>query len=205
VLEFLPAGLGRALHNIRAGLENITFNCLPSGAGTGAIKIESAAFRDHCPIPVRYTADGDGHFPPLCWTGVPAQAASVVLLVEDADSPTPHPLIHLSLIDLPPCDGSVDPDTVPLEKLGPTSFFVSRWIPPDPPPGHGAHRYAFQVFALHERSESPVDDRDKLLEVLRQSAMANGLLIGTYERSDLESIGTSAADKGSSLNAWSLA
>ncbi|MEO7338654.1 MAG: YbhB/YbcL family Raf kinase inhibitor-like protein, partial [Caldimonas sp.] len=58
--------------------------------------------------------------------------------------------------------------------------------PPDPPPGHGVHHYAFQVFAL-DASAPPFSDtpgRDEVLEALRDHAIASGCLIGTYERPD---------------------
>src|SRR5215468_10402113 len=48
----------------------------------------------------KYTADGAGVSPPLQWKGVPDAAGSVVLLVEDADSPTRHPLVHAIAYDL---------------------------------------------------------------------------------------------------------
>jgi hypothetical protein len=47
------------------------------------------------------------------------------------------------------------------------------------------HRYAFQVFAL---SAGPAFDgtpgRDAVIEVIRERAVASGLLIGIYERPD---------------------
>ena len=56
-------------------------------------------------------------------------------------------------------------------------------LAPSPPPGHGPHRYAFQVFALGVR---PVfaypPGRSKLLSVIRPHLLAQGRLIGTYER-----------------------
>ena len=33
----------------------------------------------------------------------------------------------------------------------------ATYLPPDPPPGHGPHRYAFQVFALDTVPRSPDD------------------------------------------------
>lgn len=185
MLEHLPSAVGRALHEVRAGLEDIAFNRFDLGAGTDAIKVASLSFADHAPMPPRFTADGEGHFPELSWTGVPAGAAVLVLLVEDADAPSPRPFMHLSLLNLPAQDGQLAEGDLAQAQFGPTSFFAHRWVPPDPPPGHGAHRYAFQVFAL--RSEVPGDTgKSDLLEQIGASAIASGLLIGTYERSDME-------------------
>jgi phosphatidylethanolamine-binding protein (PEBP) family uncharacterized protein len=101
MLEKLPDALGHALYDQRAGLDKTAFERVPLRAGKGAITVSSLAFRDHAPIPVRYTADGEGCSPPLQWSGVPAGAQSLVLIVEDADAPTPAPLVHAIAVDLP--------------------------------------------------------------------------------------------------------
>jgi len=116
--------------------------------------------------------------------------------VEDADSPTPHPLVHAIAVGLPGGDGSLPAGALdggddalagaPEEaRLGRNSYLQRGWLPPDPPPGHGPHRYAFQVFALG--GDEPLPDspgRDAVLDLLESRAIASGLLIGTYERHD---------------------
>ena len=192
MLEKLPDFVGHALRDQRAGLDQIVFNRLPLRAGQGAIAVTSLAFVDHGPLPALYTADGDGVSPPLQWSGVPEAATSVVLIVEDADSPTPHPLVHAIAVGLAPQEGSLregaladDVDTPAEARLGRNSYLQHGWLPPDPPPGHGRHRYAFQVFALG--GDEPLPDapgRDALVDVLEARAIASGLVIGTYERHD---------------------
>ncbi len=202
MLEKLPDALGHALRNQRAGLDEIAFNLVDLRTGTAAITVSSLAFADHAPIPALYTADGEGRSPPLQWTGVPAGTASVVLLVEDADAPTPRPLVHAIVVDL-----TADPEgalaesalpspaqedgNLPAGRVGRNSYLQAAWLPPDPPPGHGVHRYAFQVFAL--APVDPEDDtalldetpgRDALLDAIHARAIASGLLIGTYTRPD---------------------
>lgn len=192
MLEKLPDVIGHALHDVRAGLDNLVFNTLGLRTGLAAIEVTSLAFADHAPIPSRYTADGVGHSPPLNWRNVPPDVASLVLLVEDADSPTPAPLVHAIVVDLPPGDGgigegalaSAEHDGVGLHT-GRNSYLQAAWLPPDPPPGHGVHRYAFQVFALKAGdafTESP--GRDEVVDALRARAIASGILIGTCERPD---------------------
>jgi len=196
MLENLPDFVGHALREQRAGLDQIAFNRTPLRTGQGAIAVASLAFVDHAPLPGLYTADGEGRSPPLQWTGVPEAATSLVLLVEDADSPTPHPLVHAIAVGLPRGDGSLPtgaldggedaPPGAPEEaRLGRNSYLQRGWLPPDPPPGHGPHRYAFQVFALG--GDEPLPDspgRDAVLDLLESRAIASGLLIGTYERHD---------------------
>lgn len=76
----------------------------------GGVEIDfgSAAFNDYAPIPRRYTADGEGISPPLHWNDAPAEAASLLLIVEDPDTPTPQPLVHAIVINLPRGDGSLE-------------------------------------------------------------------------------------------------
>ncbi len=192
MLENLPDFVGHALREQRAGLEQIVFNRLPLRDGHGTIAVTSGVFVDHGPLPVACTADGDGVSPPLHWSGVPSTATSVVLIVEDADSPTPHPLVHAIAVDLPVADGSLRGGALASEEVAPgaatlgrNSYLQHGWLPPDPPPGHGPHRYAFQVFALSGDQailESP--GRDALVELLEARAIASGMIIGTYERHD---------------------
>src|SRR4029079_2366634 len=94
VLEKLPDAVGHALRGQRAGLDKTAFQAVDLRAGMAALTVSSLAFADHAPIPARYTADGPGLSPPLQWRGVPAGAASLALIVEDADAPTPQPLVH---------------------------------------------------------------------------------------------------------------
>jgi Raf kinase inhibitor-like YbhB/YbcL family protein len=192
MLENLPDFVGHALRDQRAGLDQIAFRRLPLRGGQGAIAVASLAFVDHGPLPATYTADGEGRSPPIHWSGVPAAATSVAVVVEDADSPTPHPLVHAIAVGLPRGDGSLREGALDDEagapdaaRLGRNSYLQHGWLPPDPPPGHGPHRYAFQVFAL--AGDEPLPDspgRDAVLALLEARAIASGLLIGTYERHD---------------------
>lgn len=201
MLEKLPDAVGHALQGLRAGLDKTAFQAVDLRAGMAAITVGSLAFADHAPIPEQYTADGTGISPPLHWSGVPAAATALVLIVEDADAPTPQPLVQAIVVDLPAGDGalaegalpSVDHDGAGLH-VGRNSYLQARWLPPDPPPGHGVHRYAFQLFALETGAsfgDSP--GRDAVLDAIREHGLASGCLIGTYERPDT-SITTPATD-----------
>ena len=192
MLEKLPDSLGHALRHQRAGLEKTVFQRMPLRNGQGAIEVRSLAFVDHAPIPTRYTADGAGSSPPLQWSGVPPAARSMVLIVEDADAPMPSPLVHAIAVNLPGGDGALAEGALDREndseaelELGRNSFLGTGWLPPDPPPGHGPHRYVFQLFAL---ADGPVFEghpgREVVTDRLAASAIASGCLVGTYERHD---------------------
>jgi hypothetical protein len=194
MLEKLPDVVGAALRGQRAGLDQIAFMRIPLRSGQGVLQLTSLAFMDHAPLPPRFTADGEGHSPPLQWSGVPPGTASLLLIVEDADSPTPHPLVHAIAYDIPAgevylAEGALNGEggeagTTAL-KLGRNSYLRTAWIPPDPPPAHGVHRYAFQLFALGPGVQwSGTPGRDAVIETLEQHALASGCLIGTYQRHD---------------------
>jgi phosphatidylethanolamine-binding protein (PEBP) family uncharacterized protein len=197
MLEKLPESVGRALQGQRSGIENIAFRRLLEVREVVRLVVRSSAFENFGAIPVQFTADGDGVSPPLEWHGVPAAASWVALIVEDADSPTPHPLVHAIAIAAGG-DGSwvsgalngAEQDAeehamrAPLRiEMGLNSYLQRDWLAPDPPPGHGPHRYAFQFFALDQTpSFSRAPGRQELLDAILQHALAAGCLVGTYER-----------------------
>ena len=196
MLQNLPDFVGHALREQRAGLDKTVYQRVPLRTGMASIRVTSLAFVDHGPIPAMYTADGDGISPPLQWSGLPAGTRSVVVIVEDADSPTPQPLVHAIAVGLAPDDtflreGALDDEkdaqvnATPHARLGRNSYLQTGWLPPDPPPGHGVHRYVFQVYALEDTGSMPeTPGRDALLDALQNHAIASGCLIGTYERHD---------------------
>ena len=193
MLEKLPEAVGEALEDVRAGLDRTLFSRVDLMQGTAALTLRSLAFADHAPLPEKYTADGEGLSPPLHWQGVPQAATEVVLIVEDADSPTPQPLVHAiahGLLTSDSGDGGLAEGTMgapgeaePMVAMGRNSLMLTRWLPPDPPPGHGVHRYVFQLFALGPgEAIDPVPGRDALRNAVLDRGLASGCLIGTYER-----------------------
>jgi len=192
VLEKLPDAVGHALRGQRAGLDKTAFQAVDLRAGMAAISVASLAFADHAPIPARYTADGAGLSPPLQWSGVPPDAASLVLIVEDADAPTPQPLVHAIVVGLEGGDAALAEAALPSADnegsglhVGRNSYLQAAWLPPDPPPGHGVHRYVFQLFALTAGATfDGTPGRDAVLAAIKEHGLASGCLIGTYERPD---------------------
>lgn len=190
MLEKLPKEVGQALRSARPGLAALTFNDDGLERVDLEIVVRSPAFADGGPMSRRYTADGEGVSPPLEWSGVPVDAQTLVLLIEDADSPTPDPLVHAIAYNIPAAAGMLEEGALPSADhrsegilMGRASDLRTEYLPPDPPRGHGRHQYAFQLFAL----AAPLNfgtppGRSDIVEALRDRAVAKGVLIGTYER-----------------------
>jgi Raf kinase inhibitor-like YbhB/YbcL family protein len=188
MLQHLPAAIGRALRNLRAGAQKLAVQDASSPDGhIAALDVTSPAFPDGGNIPMRYTADGEGISPPLQWAGVPDEAAALVVLVEDPDSPTLRPMVHAiawgitsGRTQLP--EGALSTPDKRI-RLGRNSMFGKGYTPPDPPPGHGPHRYEFEVFALdYEPRLREAPGRSEVLAALKGHVIARGAMTGIYER-----------------------
>lgn len=193
MLEHIPAWLGRALAGRRAGIDKIVV-AQPGMAGDGELALTSPAFADGARLPDRFTADGAGVSPPLLWTGVPA-GATLALLVEDPDAPASQPLVHCSVWGLDAAAGRLTEGAIVADgevgDIGRNSFFRIGWLPPDPPTGHGEHRYVFQLFALAADAPDPKDTpgRSALVEAMRGHVLASAVLVGTYSRGEPAAVG----------------
>lgn len=187
MLERLPVVVGRTLRRVRPGLARLITNRTELAAVPRSITVRSPAFGNQEPMPADFTADGAGVSPPLVWAGVPEGARSLILVVEDADSPTPLPLVHAIVPALPPVLQRLEEGELVAHEGGPqlgrNSYLQANWLPPDPPPGHGRHRYAFQLFALNaEPALGEHPGRTAVATALAAHAIARGTLIGTYGR-----------------------
>lgn len=196
MLDHVPAWLGKALRSVRAGADKLTIAHPAIGTGLTALDLSSPAFADGEDLPVRFTTDGAGVSPPLAWGPVPVGTTRLALIVEDADAPTPNPIVHAIVWNIDPAaggldEGAIDADAAPPAggTVGRNSYAGTAWLPPDPPTGHGLHRYVFQLFALGE-SASPDTDADavlgrgKFVEALAGHVLAAGVLTATYARGD---------------------
>jgi Raf kinase inhibitor-like YbhB/YbcL family protein len=170
-------------------MDQVVYNHLHRLRPTARLEVYSSAFAFNGRIPTRYSADGEGLSPPLSWRDAP-ERSSMALIVEDADAPTPHPLVHAIVVNLEGSSGmlqegalnSPDHEGAGL-TTGRNSFLTQAWLPPDPPRGHGEHRYVFQIFALRDGPPfSTVPGRREFIGIIAQRAIAAGCVIGVYER-----------------------
>ncbi len=193
LLRHAIGAIGRALRPVRAGMRRVASRGPAFQGVPESIAVECLAFGPGGSIPARFTADGRGVSPPLIWRNLPDGTKSVMLLVEDADIPFPTPLVHALVPAVPAESGGLLEDAIPFRArggrtaggllVGRSGFGRCGWVAPSPPPGHGPHRYVFQVFAL---DEVPTFDwppgRGYALRRVRPHVIARGSLTGVYER-----------------------
>ncbi len=181
--------LGRLARPLRAGVEKTAshdhrLRC------AAAITVTSDAFDDGAPIPSQCSGFGEGVSPPLTWRPIPDDAVELVLIVEDADAPLPRPIVHA-------LTSRIDPSSpgVPTGALNVVDGRTPRWcngigafgkrgyLGPKPLPGHGTHRYLFQLFALDAPSGlGPRSRRADALDAMAGHVVGSGVLTGTCRR-----------------------
>lgn len=154
-----------------------------------ALKISSSVFEDGGEIPARFTCQGTDVSPPLAFSGVPAEAQSLVLIVDDPDAPDPAApkmtYVHWVIYDLPP-DTSGFPEGMkalpPGAKGGINDFKRTRYGGPCPPIGR--HRYFFKLYALDTKLDG-LDNptKDDVLAAMQGHVIAEAQIIGTYQKS----------------------
>jgi len=178
--------LGHLLRNRRAGEQTLTWNA-GALAAPATIRLTSPDFADGAPMPRRTAGRpiGDNVSPVLEWSGVPAGTGQLVLVVEDRDVPFSRPIVHAVARFAPDltrvAEGELVAGAAHGDGLG--SFRRTGYHGPRPIPGHGAHTYAFQLYALDRAI--PGDDSLRPSTVIAAMAghvLARGRLDGTYER-----------------------
>jgi Raf kinase inhibitor-like YbhB/YbcL family protein len=147
------------------------------------IGLTTDAFQDGQPIPAQYTCDGADQTPSLRWSDPPAGTKSFALVIDDPDAPN-GTFRHWGVFDIPGSARSIGGG----ERAGTevaNDFGKPGYGGPCPPKGHGPHHYHFKLFALDvDRLGLSADA--KIADIERaagQHALAQGELIGTYERS----------------------
>ena len=176
--------LGKLLHRFRAS-EDRSPLAGPEYSGAATIDVTSPAFTDGGAIPQKHAGKGvgDNVSPALQWTGVPADAKQLVLIMDDLDVPMPKPLMHTIAVIEPDVGGLAEGDLKPgAAGVRLIKAFGATYVGPRPIPGHGPHHYRFLVFALDQPVPDDVADRRGLLAAMAGHVVARGALTGTYER-----------------------
>jgi Raf kinase inhibitor-like YbhB/YbcL family protein len=159
----------------------------PEQEDGNALKLESPAFHPNGEIPRKHTCEGGDVAPPLAWSGVPEQAQSLVLIVEDPDAPDPAAprmtFTHWLLFNIPKVATGIPQGGSPLPEgtqQGENDFHREGYGGPCPPIGR--HRYFFKLYALDTTLALEHANRAKLLAAIEGHVLAHTELIGTYQK-----------------------
>ena len=164
---------------------------LHAAAAQGApmpLSLSSAAFAHQSEIPIRYTCEAQSKpelSVPLHWSGVPAGAKSLALIVDDPDAPG-GTWTHWVLYDLPPAvtdlaEGMTS-RALPLgTREGVNSWSRIGYGGPCPPAGR--HRYVFKLYALDVvLPDLRRPTAEQLEQAMEGHIRAHAELIGTYQQ-----------------------
>lgn len=155
-----------------------------------SLTLTSSAFAHQSSVPPRYTCDGQDVSPPLSWNGVPANAQSLVLIVDDPDAPDPAAprmtWVHWLLYNLPVSAGGLAENASATGLPPGTLVGVNDWkrgAYGGPCPPIGRHRYFHKLYALDiVLPDLGRPDKVRLEQAMHGHILAHAELIGTYQR-----------------------
>jgi Raf kinase inhibitor-like YbhB/YbcL family protein len=142
------------------------------------LNVTSPAFHNHGNIPVQYTVDGDNLSPPLEIEGIPENAQSLVIIVDDPDAPK-KTWVHWVVWNIPIVKKIYEDNAPGVQGLN--DFMGHNYGGPAPP--SGTHRYFFKVYALDTKlnleQRSRKEDVEKAME---GHILAMGQMVGMYSK-----------------------
>ncbi len=143
--------------------------------------ITSPLFEAGTAIPPIITCEGDDISPQLNIDGLPINTVSMVVTMEDPDAPA-GVWDHWVAFDIEPTE-SIPRNVGDLGTLGANSWGDAQYGGPCPPPGGGPHRYVTTVYALDiALGLDSGSTKDAVLAALTGAVLAQGTLMGTFER-----------------------
>jgi len=151
------------------------------------LSLSSTAFKEGDRIPIKYTCDGEDISPPLVWSEPPQKTQAIALTVDDPDAPG-GVFTHWVLFNVPGNVRQLGEGVPAQERLqngalqGKNDFGRIGYGGPCPPRGP-AHRYRFTVYALDKPLDlKPGASKKQLLDAMKGHILAQGQLLGTYQR-----------------------
>jgi Raf kinase inhibitor-like YbhB/YbcL family protein len=157
------------------------------------IRVTSTAFEHGQPIPRKYTGEGSDVSPPIAWSGLPEGTKELVLICDDPDAPGAEPWVHWVIYKIPAdVEGLAEgisneprlknpPGALQGKNSWPSGVTIGYRGPM--PPSGSPHHYHFRLYALQAKMVAePGLDKRTVLDEIRDHVLAEGVLIGTYER-----------------------
>jgi Raf kinase inhibitor-like YbhB/YbcL family protein len=154
------------------------------------LTLSSPAFVAGGEIPELFTCEGPDLSPALDWTGVPEEAQSLVLIVDDPDAPDPKApkmtWVHWVLYNLPPTTRGLAQAVNPRDLPAGTHQGTNDWKRTGyggPCPPIGRHRYFHKLYALDTvLGDLKRPKKAALEQAMRGHVLAETALVGTYRK-----------------------
>ncbi|MDP2841730.1 MAG: YbhB/YbcL family Raf kinase inhibitor-like protein [Candidatus Methanoperedens sp.] len=147
----------------------------------------SAEFKDGETIPAEYTCTGKNVSPALSWSGVPAGAKSIALLMDDPDAPA-GTFVHWVFYNIPAGTQKLPKGLPKNETLsdgscqGNTNYGRPGYSGPCPPSGK-PHRYYFRLYALDTKLDLHAGaTKAEVEKAMKGHILAQGELMGKFGR-----------------------
>jgi Raf kinase inhibitor-like YbhB/YbcL family protein len=152
--------------------------------------LTSTDFNQSGNIPAIFTCDGQNISPSLSWTGIPQNAKSLVLIVDDPDAPDPAApqmtWVHWLLYNIPATVTQL-PRAVAIADLpkgtlqGKNDWKKTGYGGACPP--IGKHRYFHKLYALDVvLPDLQEPNKAQLEKAMAGHIIAQAVLMGTYQR-----------------------
>ena len=154
------------------------------------LSLTSPAFRPGGEIPTVHTCEGADTSPALQWSGVPARAKSLALIMDDPDAPDPKAprmtYVHWVLYNIPATatglpEGVERKDLPEGTREGLNDWKRTGYGGPCPPIGR--HRYFHKLYALDaELPDLGAPTKAQLEKAIEGHVLEKTELVGTYEK-----------------------
>jgi Raf kinase inhibitor-like YbhB/YbcL family protein len=161
--------------------KNIDMNIINSNQKMlGTLKITSSAFSNNSFIPQKYSCDGENINPPFEISGVPQNAISLVLIVDDPDAPN-GTWDHWIKFNILPNVTSINENDESFGISGKGSGGKLTYQGPCPPSGR--HHYFFKLYALDTKiSLSESATKKDVLKTIDGHILDQTSIVGLYKR-----------------------
>lgn len=144
------------------------------------LTLKSPAFDNYGTMPERHACGGENVSPPFEIDGVPEDARSLALIMDDPDAPG-GTWAHWLIWNIPPDTRKLPEAEEPKARYGVSSSGTLAYH--GPCPTYGVHQYVFKLYALDTELDLPTGSpKAKLLEAIKGHVLAEAQLIGLYER-----------------------
>jgi len=151
---------------------------LLSVIGGAPLTVTSPSFVEGAYIPSKFTCVGENINPEISVSGIPPEAKSLALIMDDPDAPSGD-FVHWVMWNIP-ITGHIAENSAPGEQ-GLNGRKENKYTGPCPP--SGTHHYHFKVYALDTKLDLVTGtNKATLLKAMEGHILSEGELIGLFKK-----------------------